>query len=394
MDLFQTILQWLQDPATRKLIIAIQLPIVLGLVFQCYQAYKYNFREFKYIGIAWFINFLYLLTNLFLQGNSKDNYSILAVRTTLDLISTYFFFLAVLHNATNPFLQKLNKIPKIYFIFLFLSAALLNNLPQFHLVIGIFELNSVPQALINLIVLSMRGVIYKQILKKYHQKKWLYYAALVYALIQLLTILYIEIPTIEGLPSGKLNLLINNFRFLIGLISKTCVLFFLSWLLLNIVKFQSDEEKYRIVKLIKYSREILSITNAYKCSIETCKQEQNILISAFSECTNLVEIKLGYCAEYTSKNEMIAIVKSFGVPQGLEGIVYNKQDDITSQAITARDIVDVRSSKSVRIQNMLAYLPDELAILSKFGNMGAAVAVPVWITEQVLGVKLICKSAK
>src|ERR1044072_6579172 len=113
MSLYELFKDILLNPRLTNYIIFAQIPIVLGLLIQSYQAYKIEIKEFRLISIAWGVNLSYLLINIILKKAALDPEYKVLIRTLFDLTSMFFFLTAVKSSFDQKPFSFLKRIPNL-----------------------------------------------------------------------------------------------------------------------------------------------------------------------------------------------------------------------------------------------------------------------------------------
>ncbi|HKR06027.1 MAG TPA: HAMP domain-containing sensor histidine kinase [Bacteroidia bacterium] len=219
-------------------IIPTQIPVVLFLLILGIQTYRIlGIKEFKYISWAWAINLIYLCVNLISSFfDIYDRTFSYVASNLLNALSTFFFFLAIKQNIEYGPFDIFRKLPNIFFILVFLMAAILK-IPYNSLnIFPYIAIHHIPDALINFLVLFLLAQYFRRVSKKYKQSNLLFFGTLLYACIQLLTV--IEVDSFLG----KTDVLITNIGFSIALFSKIIILISLSMLLISVGKEFTSKE--------------------------------------------------------------------------------------------------------------------------------------------------------
>src|ERR1700722_2851837 len=223
-------------------IIAIQLPVVLSLLVQSFQVYKHNYKEFKFITIAWGINLLYIFSFIILKHYPVNSELKLVIRIVFDFSTMYFFFFAVVDSVDGLQFLKLKKIKKGYFICILGIAGAAKAIPGSLHIIPYVHVRNIPAALVDFFVLFLLSLYFRQFAKRFHQKQFLFYVTLLYAILQFISILQPDLNE----PKQQIILhvtTIDNVGFGLGTILKTAILIFFSYLFIDIIEIVVAEEK-------------------------------------------------------------------------------------------------------------------------------------------------------
>ena len=105
-----------QDPKLSYNLMIIQIPVVICLSFQCFQAYKLKFNGFAFVTIGWIINFCYLLFTALTVKFDLDNHIKLLVRTSFDAFCMFFFLQAGLTHEWDDQSASKNKNQLLLFL--------------------------------------------------------------------------------------------------------------------------------------------------------------------------------------------------------------------------------------------------------------------------------------
>lgn len=217
------------------LVIAIQIPTIIYLIINGYQASKLlNAPSFKLVNVGWGINILYLLINIGLnrlgvEGPIVDYASILT-----DSLSIFFFYLAVVRSNKIHFWSIL-KEPYTYLVLpLLLATGMLSLQPVEDQSPNFYAL---PFASANFAILYLLAQFFRTFKEKHKHSQLLFFATTAYALIQFLIFLPSEI-SIGALEISKMTL-----GFALGLLCKFFILLGLSLLLIESAKQMSSNEQ-------------------------------------------------------------------------------------------------------------------------------------------------------
>lgn len=289
------------DPKLSYYLTLVQIPIVLCLAIQSFQAYKLNFKAFRLICIAWCINAIYLLVNVLMKKNNIDSFISIPVRTFLDLLCMSVFLFAVIDTFENGFLAKLKRIPTSVIISGILIACVAKSIPGSLHLIPLIHLRYLPAAFFDFTALFLLAMYFRDFTRKFHRKKFLVIFTLIYASLQFLWVLQVEQP-----DPKQILMKIDNIGFAIGLIAKMGILVSLSIALIRATEYTSRKEKERLLRKLSFSSTILNVGNLIKEHNEGQKEE-GILEAILKECLSMLELSLGYYAQYDKVKHNLTI---------------------------------------------------------------------------------------
>lgn len=228
-----------------NIIILIQIPIIISIFLIGLQAEKiHKEAEFRYVNRAWAINLAYIVLKFVTRKMDMTLYEEKMIETFFDLLSTFFFLLAVMPYLKEKNIWKFRKASKLAIIAVFIGAGIFRTLPDGlvpDILKGVEERN-IPVAILDGFVLYFLALFFRQLSQAMFQKlngeqgfaKFLYLGTLLYALIQPLMIADTQVSS---------NVFYENAGFLLGLVAKILILVGLAHLLLRSVKEIAEVDK-------------------------------------------------------------------------------------------------------------------------------------------------------
>jgi GAF domain-containing protein len=367
MNDFMFIRQLLLDPDSMKYIIAIQVPILICLIIQSRQAYKMGLNEFKLIAIAWGLNLLYLAMNIALRTWGVDDTWRTIIITTLDMAYMFTFLLAIRNSFETGIFSRIRKISKSYLILGFLIVGIPKCIPGSFPNVPYIHLLHIPVALVNFIVLFLLARYFKPLSDKYQKWPFVYWATVLYATIQFLTI----VKTNE-LDETSIRY-IGNIGFGLGMLSKLIILISISHLLVQIIEKTALEEKNKLLHKLKFAKNILNIKDHISNVRQPGEEEQVILSLTLDECLKLLKEKLGYYATYDKGRKKIQIAFASKNYQTLVGDEYPSDEGMIGEAIRTGN----------HVSEMSEYILFSNSTEDK--NVKSALVIPVKLDNEIMG---------
>ena len=318
MILLDYLRKLLMNPRTDNYIVAAQIPTVICLVFQSYQAYKLGLKEFRLIAAAWIVNLVYLGTSIYLAWLfPPDDHRAFVIITIIDLANMYLFLIATIGTVfPNPPKRVARFMTNGWLTIIFLLAGVSRCIPgSFHLVPYI-HLRYVPGALLNVFVLFVLAFYFRKIAGKMARGRALAAATMLFALDQLLAMA--QRDEIDHLSHNDI-IRLDNFGFVIGLVSKLLILIFLSLTIAAMIQQAADEEKTQLLKKIQFAVDILNMKRRHMAFTDHVREENEVLLSVLAECLNLVNERSGYYATYDEKTKLLKVLLTSETNRPLPG---------------------------------------------------------------------------
>jgi GAF domain-containing protein len=378
------------NPELTSYIICIQIPVVLCLFFQSYQAYKLGYAEFRYITIGWAGNLIYLLVIVATEelNINKDLQFILI--TILDTGYMFLFFVATFRVFKKGLFSKLKKYPQHVYLIVFILAAAIKMIPGSWHIIHRVHLRYVPGTALDMLSIILLAGYFKKIFKRFRKGKLLFAATLIYAGAQ-----FFSITQRDDLDPKEI-LYLDNFGFGLGLLSKTLILIFLSLSIVNVIQSRSEErkkrmeeEKNKLLHKLNFATSILNVKERYLATKRIKEEEHDVIKSVLVECLGLLNRQLGFFGTFDSKTKLITVAFTSQRYETLQGYTYSVERGLTGKAIRTRQEQVMKTGNDVS-----EYFRSDVIRHGKHpGNVDkdvkSAVAIPAFLDEEILGVFMI-----
>ncbi len=379
MDLFDTIQDWFKKTSSVDYIITAQIPVVIGLVFQSYNAYKLNFRAFKFIGLGWACNLLYLTAKLIKNESDTDAW-LSFIGTFGDVVSSFLFYYAVIFQTDIPQVRKLKVIKPINVGAFFLLCGFCQLFFKWQIGSGAINVHAVPLTLVDTLSIVLLAFYFNFIIKEFDYKKlWLFFATLLYAGIQFLAIFNITVDFTD-------LSIYSNIGFTVGLITKSAILISLSFLLLKIVWVRNQQERNKLLDNINYSHKIFSISGDLPTTATNKEKIESIIKNTFTECLNIANAKYAFYASYNKDSRENTIIHTSAVFELLKRYTYKVKEDITAIAIQTKKITRYPDSGKINEKPLSEIVLNKMLSVGIQQRIKSAVAIPVWVNQIVYGV--------
>ena len=388
MNAFDLILEWFTNPSFTNRIIIIQIPIVLCLTIQCYQAYKFGFRSYKLLSIAWGVNLLYILFNIFLNLYTVDEVSKatfnqlkFSLATFSDLISISVFLFAVYKIKFPKHYQFLKGTKIGWYIVFGTIAASIKNIPGYLDLIPFIHLRYLPTAIFNFFTLSLLAYFFKSFAKTFKIKNFhsLFYFTYAYAVLQFLSILRPEAIN----PTA--SLVIDNAGFTVGLILKTGILIFLSKIIVEIINVKRTTEKQELLEHFAIASNDFIELEKQKYE-KYFRWEEHIYAFVLKKMLYLLKEDLGFFASYDDERKKLRITCVSPKYEAVKGFEYNVDQGLSGIAVTTRKSQIKKSRKDGK---PYFNFPENNLSNDLDSKVQSALAFPLIVDDAVLGVFVI-----
>jgi signal transduction histidine kinase len=382
MSIIDTIKELLFNPNSINVLIAIQIPIVLVLAIQGYQAYKLGFKEFKYISIGWGINFIYTFVVITIQKFPFNPTYELFIRTLFDLLVMSYFLRATLNSSNINPLYKLPKNGTFIYLIILALVGIFKTIPSNTNAVPFIHMRYIPSALMNIFVIYLLALFFKNLAKQYQQRQWLFYFTLLYAIIQILAIAQTDKSYNNAI------LFIDNIGFSLGLFCKTGILVSLSFLIVNVIQSVEkrdkeseleiqNEEKNKLLHKLNFATKILNLKERFNSPKNINEQENEILKQVLDECLMLLNENLGYYASYNDETRNIQLEFTSDSYIPLKGYKFPDTQGITGKAIRNKHFEVMKSASDTpeyfRFEKVK--IEGKNVLIDK--NVKSAVALPI-----------------
>ncbi|SEO70311.1 GAF domain-containing protein [Mucilaginibacter sp. OK283] len=368
------------DPKLNYYLTLIQIPIVLCLAIQSFQAYRLNFKAFKLICIGWCINAGYLFVNALMRKLKIDPIISVPTRTFLDIVCMSFFLFAVKDTFEKGFLYKLKKVPNWLIYLIGIIACVAKSIPGSLHLVPLIHLRYIPAALFDFGALVTLAIYFKNFTQKLHRKKILYGFALLYASIQFLWILQGEQP-----DAANILMKIDNVGFAIGLVAKTGILVCLSISLIRATSYAARKEEEKLLRKLSFSTTILNVkdlTSGQDADLKT----NSILEAILKECLAMLDIPLGYYASLDQNQGTLIIKYTSDAYSNQVGYQYSILDGMSGKAVLERKKqVNNRIGEKADYKRFSSFLSKKNPT-NVDKNVLSAASFPVLIDDEPIGV--------
>ncbi len=378
MNFNNLIYNLLKNASWVNYIIAIQIPVVICLVLQCYQFYKLGFKEFKLISYAWGINLFYLIIKISISGPGLPESTKLAIRTGMDLLNMCIFFIAI-HNSFKKEQPKIfKKINVLQVILLALLAGCIKLFSGNINLIPYINLKYLPACVFDFSILYFLSFFFKQLEIKFKRRRVLSTVTFFYALLQ-----FLSVYRVNPFEPNLLLLNIDNIGFAIGLVLKIAILISLSILIVYGVKILTVEEKESLLNSFsKASNKILDIKKDIFVT-DYSQRETKILKTVLEKLLDLLKKGLGFYSSYDEKQEILQILFSSKSYEYKIGYQYSVNTGITGRAARLKKL---QVMKNMKDDKDYFKFEDQKNVDSK---VKSALAIPLVLDDKVLGVYMI-----
>jgi signal transduction histidine kinase len=344
MDLFELVHGILKGTQFTNYIIAAQIPTVACLGIMCFIFYKLKFKEFKLISIAWGINLVYLIANIFLQYASLSFEFKLLLSTFFDLTSMCFFLIAIkdyLIEYRFPFLRNTYSLRiYIYIISAAIIVGAIQFIPGSFPIIQYLHLRYVPAAIFDFIVILFLSQYFQSLEKKFLKNRYLSYSTLIYAVLQFLIVAQID----KYEPNIPIS--IDNIGFAVGLMLKMLILVLISRLMVYAIRITTVNDKEKILNqnirekesLLKdFSKASIRILDIEKNNIEAdYRDRENLILElTLNKILELLSKGLGYYSSYDEKTNSLKIKFTSDNYSEKKGYEYSVDIGLTGKALKA-----------------------------------------------------------